>query len=498
MRVLPKVSPPKAIFTTTGMQIIPYRPTQAGMILNARSVWIPGNHGRQNVTAFVMKDQDGTKRLVTYKCHPTWMAEQIPGITTENMMPNRVEEMVHPFTLNADVLPNEIQASAAAAVLDNNFRTAFFNMPTGSGKTLLAVYITSLLNCKAWAMCYRTIVLKQWKSTMERMTTFDIKRIKIINSSDTLMKMAIGDWPFEKYDMYVSTPMLLVKFANDRGLDLLNEVFNNCGIGVTFYDEAHKNIGNICKINGLTNVERTYYLSADFEQASPDRTKLYYKMFGSVPIIKPKTELAQNLKYTDGIVVRYNTHPSFNDIEGCFGKFGFSPYRYMDYQLSKGEFYRVLEEVLDAIRRTPNWRQYKILILCNLIEHTNILKDWLINYFNIYSREDPPKVVRYHSEMPNDEKDEALATGEVIMSTHQSMGVGVDLKMIRHVISLAPVNPIEDNQAAGRARALPNGETCFYYIFQDDGFRYTQKRLPSRLMYLQEQKIKQFHSIKYS
>ena len=78
------------------------------------------------------------------------------------------------------------------------------------------------------------------------------------------------------------------------------------------------------------------------------------------------------------------------------------------------------------------------------------------------------------------------------------MGVGVDIKMIRHVIGLSPVNPIEDNQAAGRARALPDGEDCFYYIFQDDGFKYIQSRLPDRIAYLREQKIKKFYSIKYS
>ena len=462
-------------------------------------MWNVGNNGRTPVTAYLMKNKDDvTRRLVTYKCHPKWLKEQIPEIEIENMPPNHVERMGQSFRLNDDVIPKEIQSSAVAAVLDNNFKTAFFNMPTGTGKTLMAIYLTSILDCKAWAMCYRTIVLQQWKSTMEKMTTFDVKRLKIINSSKDLLKIATGDWDYDKYDMYVSTPMLLTKFATDYGLDLLNEVFDQAGIGVKFFDEAHKNVGNICKINGLTNVERTYYLSADFSQAAPSKAKLYYKMFGSTPIIKPKKELTQDLKYTVGVVVRYNTRPSFADKEGCFQKYGFSPFKYMEYQLRKGPFYDAIEQVLDTIRSSTNWRQYKILILCNLIEHTDILYEWVQNYFYQRCRDDPPHVVRFHSEVPMEERKDAIENGEVIVSTFQSMGVGVDIKMIRHVLALSPVNPIEDNQAAGRARELPDHENCFYYLFNDDGFQYMQRKLPERISYLMQQKIKKFVSIKYS
>ena len=489
----------KAIFTETGMQIFPYSPSKMGMILNARSIWNPGGHVRIPITAYLMKDVNtGVKHLVTYKCHPKWLKEQIPEVEIEYMKPNIPEEMGQSFTLNPDVIPNEIQASAISAVLDNNFKNVFFNIPTGAGKTLLSTYLTSLVNQKAWAMCYRTIVLQQWKNTMQNMTTFDVKRLCMVKSSKQLLRMASGDWPYEKYDMYVSTPMLLTQFATKYGLELLNEVFLNCGIGVKFFDEAHKNVGNICKINALTNVERTYYLSADFNQAEPTKAKLYYKMFGSVPIIKPKHETTEDLKYTNGIIIRYNSHPSFSEIESCFQKYGFSAYKYMEYQLNQGEFYNALEAVLDDIRKSKDWRRYKILVLCNLIEHADILYDWLRNYFRVYCGEDEPHVVRYHSEVPQEEKRDAIENGEVISSTFQSMGVGVDIKMIRHVIGLSPVNPIEDNQAAGRARALPDGEDCFYYIFQDDGFKYIQSRLPDRIAYLREQKIKKFYSIKYS
>ena len=107
------------------------------MILKARSVWNLG-HGYSPVTAYVMKDGSNGKRLVTYRCHPDWLKQNIPDIEINKMPKNTSYEMSEPFALNADVMPNDIQAAATAAILDNNFKTAFFNIGTGVGKTLLS------------------------------------------------------------------------------------------------------------------------------------------------------------------------------------------------------------------------------------------------------------------------------------------------------------------------------------------------------------------------
>jgi hypothetical protein len=279
---------------------------------------------------------------------------------------------------------------------------------------------------------------------------------------------------------------------------MLNDVFNNAGIGVKFFDEAHRNVGNIVKINALTNVPRTYYLSADFGQADPERERLYLKMFGSTPIIRPTQEYAKSMQYTVAVLVKYNTHPSFNDVGTAFTKYGFNHNKFMEYELDQDNFYHAFANVVDSIERSNPDHKYKVLFLCTLIEHVNFLREWIAAYYEKFYPEAHLNIVRYHSEMSNEEKEEALAQGQIIVSTYQSMGVGVDLKMIRHVVGLTPINSIEDNQAAGRARPLPDGSDCFYYIFVDEGFEYVRKKLPNRLDYLQKQKIKKIVSIKYS
>lgn len=487
----------EAIFTTTGMQIKPYRPSRCKPILYARSVWPKGAHKSKPVTAFVMEDPNG-KRLCTYKCHPNWLKEIIPDLVISNMEKNHKEPMGQEYTLNADIIPNSTQMSVTQTILDNNFKTAFFNLPTGIGKTLGSIYLMSILNTKGWLMCYRTIVLEQWRESLEENTTFDTTRALHIRDGKTLLKMAMNDFDFDKYDLYLSTPKILTMFAERQGMDLLNDVFNNAGIGVKFYDEASSNVGNIVKINALTNVERTYYLSADFGQADPAQSKLYHKMFSSTPVIRLNQDVIESMMYTVAILTRYNTHPSFNEVESVFGQYGFSRQRFMEYQLDEDMFYHALASTIDAIHQSDPTSHYKTLILCTLIEHVNFLLSWVTKYYREVLGDTSSKVVRFHSDMPKEERHAALKEGDVIVSTFQSMGVGVDLKMIRHVIDLVPVNPFEDNQAAGRARALPDGADVFYHMFIDDGFEYVKMRLPDRLTYLQEQKIKHIYSIKYS
>ena len=67
--------------------------------------------------------------------------------------------------------------------------------------------------------------------------------------------------------------------------------------------------------------------------------------------------------------------------------------------------------------------------------------------------------------------------------------------MPRKVRSLC--TKIDDNQASGRARPLPDNSSAFYFMFADSGFDYTKKSINKRLSYLQETKIKKITKMKY-
>ena len=95
---------------------------------------------------------------------------------------------------------------------------------------------------------------------------------------------------------------------------------------------------------------------------------------------------------------------------------------------------------------------------------------------------------RYHSQMPDEERQATLDYANVIISTYASFGVGNDLENIKYVVSLNQCNKVEDNQAAGRARPLFDGSNAIYFIVTDVGFKYCRDKLRIRLGYIMETK----------
>ncbi len=53
-------------------------------------------------------------------------------------------------------------------------------------------------------------------------------------------------------------------------------------------------------------------------------------------------EIRNELKYTQGVIIRFDTHPSILEVEGCFTGYGFNGYRFMDYELEKDQFYEAI------------------------------------------------------------------------------------------------------------------------------------------------------------
>ena len=84
----------------------------------------------------------------------------------------------------------------------------------------------------------------------------------------------------------------------------------------------------------------------------------------------------------------------------------------------------------------------------------------------------------------------------MIISTYQSFSTGIDVSLIKYVISCSICTKIQDNQSSGRARPLPDNSDAYYFIMSDMGFPYTKKKLGSRLAYLKETKIKDIVTIK--
>ena len=479
-------------YTKNGMHIVPCDLYAMKQIDTYTSTYSKRQHKRIPLTGESIKDEVNDLYTGT-KFEKSMINQILPQYEIRDAQPaNKYFRLSEPFSLNSNITPTDIQVDLINEILNKHYDDAFVNLQTGYGKTLLSIYLISVINCKSLVICYSKTVLKQWVNSFLKDTNMNPKKLIILDSSKDLYNISQGIVDKTNFDIFLCTPKVLISFGERYGFLLMNDIFKNLGIGIKIVDEAHKHINSIAKINGVTNIKHNYYLSADFSQSDRVKRNLYYRLFRGIPVVKPAEKVMEDLKYIQGIVVEYNSCPTTKEIKSTRNRNQFDAYRYMKYQMNNGYMINVLRHVLDTITKA-NTSGKKILVLVNLIDHVDELYQLLqTEYGDIYN------IGRFHSRVPQDEKNITTTACNLIISTHQSFGVGVDCHDIKYVINTCVVNYIEDNQAAGRARPPkdPN-EECFYFMFVDRGFKKVSEKLPYRLNYLKACKIKSIHSIKY-
>ena len=482
----------KIVITQTGVMITPYHNHQNFYMEKITSTYDSARHRRNPVTGFFLDYENSPMCFITHLHDSTFLQAQFPGYIVQYKKPVKGMNLGYRMTLNPDITPREAQTDILEQIIRYESSSQWFiHLSQGLGKTLLSVYLISYFNVKTLIMCFNKDILKQWMTTMKEKTDIDPKRILMIDDSALLYHIAIGKFPSYNYDIFMCTPGLLSSFGKKYGYEMIHVLMEKMGIGFKIFDEAHRNITNIIKINAFSSINKTLYLSGDFGQSDRVKEKLYFNIFRNVPIITPSEELMRTLKFTFALVIMYNSKPTELEKASVFTRRGFSAYEYMKYQIRKDVFYDTLDFIIANIRKT-NKNGYKILILVNMIEHVDLLYDIMNEKYGTEY-----VIGRYHSTVPDEEKNECRENANMIISTYQSFGTGIDVALIKYVISCSICTKIDDNQASGRARPLPDGSDAYYFMLADRGFPYTKKKLGTRLGYLQQTKIKDIQVIEY-
>ena len=478
--------------TQTGVMITPYHKNQNLYLEKLTSTYDPVRHRRNPVTGFFLDFESTPLCFITHLHDSLFLQNQFPDYEIHYVKPSKAMNLTYSIQLNPDITPREAQTDVLAKLISyENYNQWFIYLSQGLGKTLLSVYLITYFNVKTLIMCYNKEILNQWKETMKEKTDIDPKKILMINDSALLYHICIGKFPSYEYDVFMCTPKLLTSFGKKYGFNMISVVMEKMGIGFKIFDEAHRNITNIIKINAFTSINKTLYLSGDFGQSDKVKEKLYFRIFHNVPLITPDDDLMNTLKFTVALVIQYDSHPTELERASVYTRRGFSAYEYMKYQIRKDIFFDTINFVLSNIRKT-NSNKYKILILVNMIDHVDLLYDLLYEKYGMEYN-----IGKYHSNVSDEEKKECKESANMIISTYQSFSTGIDVALIKYVISCSVCTKIDDNQASGRARPLPDGSDAYYFMFADMGFPYTKKKLGSRLNYLQQTKIKDIKVIRY-
>lgn len=475
--------------TKNGTIITPYTQHQCRDLEYNTSIYDKVYHKTHEMTGFYLGNyKDDASAFITHYLPEDYLASHFRNYTINNVYQTKALDMDVPFSLNDEIHLREIQGYVSNEIIQSTkkFNEWFINLQTGAGKTVLGAYLSAKFGKKTMIVCFMKDILAQWRKTYEEKTTIDPDRVFEIHSGKWLEDIYINGNGDPDHDIYLISPALITSYLNRNPWWKFSEIINDLGIGLMVFDEGHRNMSAIVKVNALTNVKYTLYLSADYAQGDYLKEKLFYQIFQKTKIIKPNNEAAKSLKHTKVIVVDYNSNPSVTESTMIYNRYGFSAEFYMDYQIKKRKIFSILDNIMSMIKSARK-NEWKTLILLEHIKHVDII------YEHLFENNTDQSIIigKYHSKMSQDDKTTTLEFANVIISTYKSFGTGMDIDSIKYVISLNQCNKITANQAAGRSRALPDGSDSIYFMVTDNGFIYCKKKTKTVLGYLSDQKLKE-------
>lgn len=475
--------------TLTGMVFEDYNTGDIPLLERYTSVFDKVTHKNIPTAGFVLDNE-----FATYKMSEPYIKSLTAGTTYGEFeiekIPMSLGTPTEPYKSSIRLQKNQKPVSEKMMSGGNQI---FLNIPTATGKTILAVDMIAKLQVKTIVICFKKKILQQWYETFRDKTTIDINRVTIINSSQYFYDVISGDVDVDMTDIWLVTPSMISLFCNTNGWDMLTELFAFMGIGFKVIDEAHRCFGATIKINAYTSV-RTLYLSADYNQANKYIRRMFFNALHNATVIRYDEETMQDLKHITCVEYEYNTNPSDTDILKITNatrrnKYHWDHFEYTKYMMENGEALNHVNKIIQGIIKSESditnsgEKPYKILVLTNMIDYVDIV------YNELKKNYSERLVTRYHTKIPKDEL-ASYTDGDIIVSTYQAFGEGVDVTTpcIRHVISMNPVDVIMANQSAGRCRPI-DGLESFYWMLVDNGFEFCRNNEVRSVRYLAAAKI---------
>lgn len=328
------------------------------------------------------------------------------------------------------------------------------NLDTGDGKTYASVYAILKLKMRAIIITHQEKLKQQWIKTFDEMTTFPIENLYNIKGTESIDEILKGET--KPYDIYCVNHQTLSAYAREHGWSRIRELFDKINVGIKVVDESHKFFENTFLIDCFSNCYKTFYLTATFSRSDPHEIRVYKRAFASLTRFGEETiDYKEKRRHINFIVMYFSSKPEYGIIPNIRTNYGFSSYKYIDYELS--ESYNSLMKIVYNILDMTADMEGKILIISPKVETV----DKIAKAVSEYTGKEVGTVYGKHTAKQNKE---ALSK-DIISSTIKSVGEGVDIKGLRVLINLEPIgSKALADQVRGRLREYSEDkDTYFFY-----------------------------------
>lgn len=329
------------------------------------------------------------------------------------------------------------------------------NLNTGVGKTYCSIATIAYLNLRSIIITSSINWLEQWKKCICDYTDTKPNEVYFLTGTPSILSLFKKD--ISKYKFILASHATIKSYGDKYGWDKVSELFKYMKIGLKFYDEAHLNFDNMCKIDYYTNTFRTYYVTATPARSDKDENFIYQLYFKNIPSIDLFDE--ENDPHTHYIAMKYNTRPTPQEISSCKNKYGLDRNKYTDYVLKKDNYYKMLTVILDlAIKQ-----EGKTLIYIGTNNAIIKTKEWILNnYPELHNS------VGMYTSIVNEEEKKLQLHKKIILSTTKSCGAAMDIKGLKMTVLLA--EPFKSEILARQTLGRTRDNNTFYIEVVDTGF----------------------------
>lgn len=328
------------------------------------------------------------------------------------------------------------------------------NLATGDGKTFSTVTAILKYKLKSIIITHQTKIKNQWIKTFQEMTTFPEDRLCDIHGIPVMEQIMKGEI---KADIYLVNHQTIAAYARKYSWQDVRDFFKKIKVGIKVIDEAHRFFENSFMIDNFSNTYKSFYLTATFGRTDTSEITIYKRAYSSLARFGEETiHYKEKRKHTICVFVFFQSKPPYGIIPRPRTGYGFSSYKYIDYELYE-ETNHSLEKVIAYILKQTQNLEGKTLI-------TSPKKESVVTIESFVKGETDKSVGTIFSDN-NDEENEENKGKDIISSTIKSVGEGTDIKNLRILIEAEPIGSKDlAIQVCGRLREYaPDKDTYLFY-----------------------------------
>lgn len=371
--------------------------------------------------------------------------------------------------------PTDIQLEVLNVIEDqfDNEGRVLCDMIMGSGKTFTTIELIRRLGIKTLVFAQTNNLRTQWMKDMMKNSTIDKSDIILIEHASQFNET------YPDKNIFICThhnirALMKTDSCNKDDIIALNVWLHNNGIGMKVYDEADLETSSLLKIDMITNIKHTLYLTGTTVKSSKHDNAVFQR--ATERICKIGSEFFEDHVFErEWIQLLFNSSPS-RVLYSKAMKFNneFSPFNYTDYLFMYKQRHLlkacdiVLKENKELLDEDKNNR---LVIFLPKKAYCFILRDMLkARWGNKYTYGVVNSLVKK-------EFIEWNKSRQIIFTTIKSMGRGIDLDGIRIQLDIEVYTSEPQFRQQVFRTARLGGKSGKYYGLYDKSYSYIYRTL---------------------